>query len=198
MSDAHEEHETLIKTPQQLIAVVVLSFVVFVGLGVLVAQYVSSGYKGASNPDPEVVSRAIQPVAQLALGEPEAKGPKTGEQIYKGACAACHDAGMAGAPKLGDSGAWASRIATGLDALVKSAINGKGAMPAKGGNASLSDEEITRAVAYMGNKAGANFAEPKAADAADAAAEPAADAAAAPAAPVEAAAIAAPAYEEKK
>ncbi|MBL8467865.1 c-type cytochrome [Methyloversatilis discipulorum] len=198
MSDAHEEHETLIKTPQQLIAVVVLSFVVFVGLGVLVAQYVSSGYKGASNPDPEVVSRAIQPVAQLALGEPEAKGPKTGEQIYKGACAACHDAGMAGAPKLGDSGAWASRIATGLDALVKSAINGKGAMPAKGGNASLSDEEITRAVAYMGNKAGANFAEPKAADAADAAAEPAADASAAPAAPVEAAAIAAPAYEEKK
>jgi len=195
MSDAHEEHETLIKTPQQLIAVVVLSFVVFVGLGVLVAQYVSSGYKGASNPDPEVVSRAIQPVAQLALGEPEAKGPKTGEQIYKGACAACHDAGMAGAPKLGDSGAWASRIATGLDALVKSAINGKGAMPAKGGNASLSDDEITRAVAYMGNKSGASFAEPKVADAAEA---PAADAAAAPAAPVEAAAIAAPAYEEKK
>jgi cytochrome c5 len=201
MSDAHEEHETLIKTPQQLIAVVVLSFVVFVGLGVLVAQYVSSGYKGASNPDPEVVSRAIQPVAQLALGEPEAKGPKTGEQIYKGACAACHDAGMAGAPKVGDSGAWASRIATGLDALVKSAINGKGAMPAKGGNASLSDDEITRAVAYMANKSGASFAEPKAADSADAAeaaAAPAADAAAAPAAPVEAAAIAAPAYEEKK
>ncbi|MCP2936072.1 c-type cytochrome, partial [Salmonella enterica subsp. enterica serovar Typhimurium] len=91
-----------------------------------------------------------------------------------------------------DSAAWSSRIATGLDALVKSAINGKGAMPAKGGNASLSDDEITRAVAYMGNKSGASFAEPKVADAAEA---PAADAAAAP---VEAAAIAAPAYEEKK
>ncbi len=193
MSDAHEEHETLIKTPQQLIAVVVLSFVVFVGLGVTVAQYVSSGYKGAGNPDPEVVSRAIQPVAQLTLGEPEAKGPKTGEQIYKGACGACHDAGMAGAPKLGDAGAWGSRIAAGLESLLKSAIGGKGAMPPKGGNASLSDDEIKRAVIFMANKGGASFAEPKLEEAA-----PAADAAAAPAAPVEAAAIAAPAYDEKK
>lgn len=194
MSDAHEEHETLIKTPQQLVAVVVLSFVVFVGLGVTVAQYVSSGYKGADNADPEAVARAIQPVAQLTLGEPEAKGPKTGEQIYKGACGACHDAGAAGAPKLGDAGAWGNRIGAGLDALVASAINGKGAMPAKGGNASLSDDEIRRTVVYMANKGGASFAEPKAASAADA---PASDAAAAPA-PVEAAAIAAPAYENAK
>ena len=169
MSDAHEEHETLIKTPQQLIAVVVLSFVVFVGLGVTVAQYVSSGYKGASNPDPEAVAKAIQPVAQLTLGEPETKGPKIGEQIYKGACAACHDAGMAGAPKLGDAGAWGSRIAAGLDALVKSAVGGKGAMPAKGGNASLSEEEIHRAVVFMANKGGASFPEPKLEEAAEAA-----------------------------
>lgn len=192
MSDAHEEHESLIKTPQQLIAVVVLSFVVFVGVGLLVAQYVSSGYKGADNPSPEVVAKAIQPVARVELGEADtAKGPKTGEQIYKGACAACHDSGAAGAPKLGDQGAWASRIATGLDALVKSALNGKGAMPPKGGNGALTEEEITRTVAYMGNQGGAKFAEP-AAEAAPAPA-PVADVLAPPEVP----AIAAPAAEAK-
>lgn len=196
MSDAHEEHETLIKTPQQLIAVVVLSFVVFVGLGVTVAQFVSSGYKGMDTADPETVARAIQPVAQLTLGEPEAKGPKTGEQIYKGACAACHDAGMAGAPKLGDAGAWGPRIATGLDSLLHSALNGKGAMPPKGGNASLSEDEIKRTVVYMANKGGASFAEPKM-DAGDApAADAAAPAAAAAETSAEPAAIAAPAYEK--
>ncbi|WP_018412415.1 c-type cytochrome [Methyloversatilis thermotolerans] len=164
-----EEHGTLIKTPKQLAAVVVLSFVGFVGIGVIVSQFVSSGYRGVSSADPEDVARAIQPVAQLTLGEPESKGPKTGEQIYKGVCAACHDAGMAGAPKKGDTGAWAARIATGLDALVHSAVNGKGAMPAKGGNASLTEEEITRAVVYLANQGGAKFPEPKMEEAEEAA-----------------------------
>jgi cytochrome c5 len=164
MSDAHEEHESFIKTPQQLIVIVVLSFVVFVGVAVLVAQFVLSGFKGLDSANPEVIAKAIQPVARVELGEAESAsaGPKTGSQIYKAACAACHDAGAAGAPKLGDNAAWGSRIATGLEALVSSAVNGKGAMPAKGGNSALTEAEITRAVAYMANEAGANFAEPKA------------------------------------
>ncbi len=62
MSDAHDEHESLIKTPQQLIAVVVLSFVVFVGLAMLVAQFVSSGIKGAQDGSAEATAKAIQPV----------------------------------------------------------------------------------------------------------------------------------------
>lgn len=163
MSDAHEEHESFIKTPQQLIVIVVLSFVVFVGIAVLVAQYVMSGYKGLDSANPEIIAQAIQPVARVELGEAESatKGPKTGGQVYKAACAACHDTGAAGAPKLGDSGAWASRIATGLEALVHSAVNGKGAMPPKGGNAALTEAEITRAVVYLANEAGGKFAEPK-------------------------------------
>lgn len=201
MSDAHEEHESFIKTPQQLIAIVVMSFVVFVGLAVLVAQFVLSGYKGLDSANPEVIAKAIQPVARVELGEAESAstGPKTGSQIYKAACAACHDAGVAGAPKLGDHAAWGSRIATGLEALVSSAVNGKGAMPAKGGNSALTEAEITRAVAYMANESGATFAEPKAEEVAPAAAAPVEAAAAEPApaaAPMEVPAIAAPAYDD--
>ncbi len=168
MSDAHDEHESLIKTPQQLIAVVVLSFVVFVGLAMLVAQFVSSGIKGAKDGSAEATAKAIQPVARIELGEAESKGPKTGEQIYTSGCAACHDTGAAGAPKKGDQTAWAPRIATGLEALVKSAVGGKNAMPPKGGNAALTEEEITRTVVYLANQGGAKFAEPKAAEAAPA------------------------------
>jgi cytochrome c5 len=197
MSDAHEEHESFIKTPQQLAAVVVLSFVVFVGIAVLVAQFVLSGYKGLDTANPEIIAAGIQPVARVELGEADsaAAGPKTGVQVYKAACAACHDAGAAGAPKLGDSAGWASRIATGLEALVHSAVNGKGAMPAKGGNAALTEAEITRAVAYMANESGGKFAEPAMEDAAPAAAAEPAAAAPAPA-PMEVPAIAAPAYDD--
>jgi cytochrome c5 len=201
MSDAHEEHESFIKTPQQLAAVVVLSFVVFVGVAVLVAQFVLSGYKGLDTANPEIIVAGIQPVARVELGEADsaAAGPKTGVQVYKAACAACHDAGAAGAPKLGDNASWASRIATGLEALVHSAVNGKGAMPAKGGNAALTEAEITRAVAYMANESGGKFAEPAMEDAAPAAAAaPAPEpAAAAPAPmPIEVPAIAAAAYDD--
>lgn len=199
MSDAHEEHESFIKTPQQLAAVVVLSFVVFVGVAVLVAQFVLSGYKGLDTANPEIIAAGIQPVARVELGEADsaAAGPKTGVQVYKAACAACHDAGAAGAPKLGDSAGWASRIATGLEALVHSAVNGKGAMPAKGGNAALTEAEITRAIVYMANEAGGKFAEPSMEDAAPAAAAaPAPEPAAAAPAPMEVPAIAAPAYDD--
>ena len=61
----------------------------------------------------------------------------------------CHTAGVAGAPKLTDKGAWAPRIAQGKDALYSSSLKGKGAMPAKGGNPSLSDADVKAAVDYM-------------------------------------------------
>ena len=72
-----------------------------------------------------------------------------GKQIYGSACFACHMSGAAGAPKLGDKGAWSSRIAAGMDSLYKNAINGKGAMPPKGGSMALSDDDVKAAVAYM-------------------------------------------------
>ena len=72
-----------------------------------------------------------------------------GKDVYVKACSACHIAGVANAPKLNDKAAWASRIKQGNDALVASVIKGKGAMPPRAGNASLSDAGIKAAVEYM-------------------------------------------------
>lgn len=94
----------------------------------------------------------IQPVAKFELAKaaaPAAAGPKDGATIYNSICGACHNTGVAGAPKIDDKAAWAPRIGTGKDALYKSALAGKGAMPPKGGAADLSDDEIKGTVDYM-------------------------------------------------
>mgnify|MGYP001815797733 FL=1 len=82
-----------------------------------------------------------------------AAAPMTGEEVYNNACSACHAAGIAGAPKLGDAGAWSARIAQGGDTLNSHAINGfqgsGGYMPPKGGRADLSDEAVIKAVQFM-------------------------------------------------
>jgi cytochrome c5 len=72
-----------------------------------------------------------------------------GEQIYKQSCQACHSTGAANSPKLGDKAAWAPRIATGMDALVASSINGKNVMPPKGTCMTCSDDDLKAAVEYM-------------------------------------------------
>lgn len=184
-----EEHGALIKTPKQLIVTVVLSFVVPILIIILLVKLVASGNQIGAGSDalgPEATAKRLQPIAKLELVD--ASGPKvfkTGEQVYKAVCAACHTSGAAGAFKFGDATAWAPSIKSGLDAMVASVIKGKGAMPAKGGNPMLDDFEIARAVVYMANNAGGKFPEP---------AEPAAAPAAAPAsAPAAAPAAAAPA-----
>lgn len=95
----------------------------------------------------------IQPVAKFELAKaaaPAAGGaPKDGPTVYNSVCGACHNTGAAGAPKAGDKAAWAPRLGQGKDALYKSAIGGKGAMPAKGGASSLSDDEIKGAVDHL-------------------------------------------------
>jgi S-disulfanyl-L-cysteine oxidoreductase SoxD len=77
----------------------------------------------------------------------------TGPQVYNSACIACHAAGVAGAPVVGDAGQWADRIAQGMETLARHAIEGytgsAGYMPPKGGRLDLSDEEVTSAVEYM-------------------------------------------------
>lgn len=111
--------------------------------------------------DPELTATLIQPVAQLEIKVTKvAPGSRTGEQIYKAVCGSCHDAGALGSPKTGDAAAWGPRLAQGFEGLVKSAINGKNSMPARGGAADLTDTEVKRAVAFLANKAGANFTEP--------------------------------------
>ena len=73
--------------------------------------------------------------------------------MYKQTCVTCHAAGVAGAPKLGDKAAWTPRIAKGMEALYATALKGKGAMPAKGGNPALADADVKAAINYMVSQA---------------------------------------------
>lgn len=111
--------------------------------------------------DDEATAARIQPVArvEMAGAASAAKGSRGGEEIVNGTCGACHTAGVAGAPKIGDKAAWAPRLAQGLDGLVKSATAGKNAMPPKGG-ADVTPVELARAIVFMTNKSGASFKEP--------------------------------------
>lgn len=111
--------------------------------------------------DEEAANLRIQPVAKVKLaaaGGGATTGKRSGEELYKAVCSACHDAGVAGAPKTGNAADWAPRIATGLDHLVETALKGKGGMPPKGGS-DATEEELRRAVIFLANKAGANFKE---------------------------------------
>ena len=94
----------------------------------------------------------IQPVARVEMQKAIVKSdgkPRDGATIYNTVCTACHATGVAGAPKTGDKAAWAPRIATGSAALLKSATEGKNAMPARGGAADLTDAELKAAVDYL-------------------------------------------------
>jgi cytochrome c5 len=97
-------------------------------------------------PAPEAESAAAEPAPVAAA--PAAAG-KDGATVYTQVCRACHEVGVAGAPKRGNKADWAPRIATGKDTLYTSALKGKGAMIPKGGNPSLSDDEVKGAVDYM-------------------------------------------------
>jgi cytochrome c5 len=102
-------------------------------------------------PAPAVVAAAEPAAAPAAAAAPDAAATVAsgaGEALYKQACAVCHVAGVAGAPKFGDKAAWAARVGGGLDALTASVIKGKGAMPPKGGS-TASDADIKAAVSYM-------------------------------------------------
>ncbi len=103
----------------------------------------------------KVVAATATETLQVAAAQPAASAPaKSGDAVYNGACVACHAAGVAGAPKLDDKPAWESRIGLGIDGLVSSVVKGKNAMPPKGGNPTLSEEEIRNAVEYMLKQAG--------------------------------------------
>lgn len=188
MSEQHEESSGLIKTPTQLIVVVVVALFLPVAVAVFFSQLATSGRSGGDLSE-EAIAKRIQPMAQVALATAAGseKAVQSSEAVYKATCAACHDSGVAGAPKLGDKAAWGPRIGVGLEKLAASGIKGKGAMPPKGG-ADISDADFTRVVAWLANKSGASFKEPAAPKAAAASAAPAA-----PAAPTEPAAAAAPA-----
>ncbi|MBS0309315.1 MAG: c-type cytochrome [Proteobacteria bacterium] len=188
MSDAHNEHESAIKTPKQLIVAVVAGFLVPIICIILLAQFVASGkHEGEGLTKDEIAAATearIRPVADEGFTFKDVNAPKVlqaGDAVFKTTCAACHASGAAGAPKVGDAGAWGPRIAQGYDKVLDHALHGLRAMPAKGGNPDLDDVEVARAVVYMTNQSGGKFKEPEV-KAAPAAASAAASAASAPAA----------------
>ena len=105
----------------------------------------------------------IAPVGQVNVGAVPASsatdaaaaaGPRSGDQVYNAACLACHSTGAAGAPKVGDSAAWAPRAAKGVDGLLATAISGINAMPPRGTCADCSDDELRNAIEYMLKESG--------------------------------------------
>jgi cytochrome c5 len=175
--DAHEEEHTgPVKTPKQMLQLVFFSFVLPIFMIIGLVYYVVNDAK------PATIS-ATADKSQMALGgltdqertkalegriakvgsveiRDANRALKSGEEVFKAQCSACHTAGLAGSPKFGDAAAWGARIATGYDALLGSALKGKGAMGAQGGG-DFEDTEIGRAVVYMANAAGGKFAEPQ-------------------------------------
>jgi cytochrome c5 len=169
MSDARTgEPSGPITNWKQLLVVAVLAFVVPVLLIIAVVQIITGGLKtGTPAMTEQAIAARIKPVGGVNLGAPGAVPAATpaattaaapagaqakarsGSEVYQAACGACHAAGLAGAPKTGDAGAWTARIAQGKDTLYTHAIQGFKLMPAKGGNASLSDAEVKAAVDYL-------------------------------------------------
>ena len=176
MSEVHvEDHSSLIKTPQQLIVVVVLAFVIPVVGIIMIASAITGGLKTDTVGDARAVAERLKPVGSVVIGDVPAPvagaqpaaaasgvkstsgeqiktaaagGQGTGKKLYDTVCMACHAAGIAGAPKTGDKAAWKARIATGKEALYNSVLRGKNAMPPKGGS-SAADADVKAAVDYL-------------------------------------------------
>ncbi|MBL79043.1 MAG: cytochrome c, class I [Nitrosomonadaceae bacterium] len=177
------EEDALIKTPKQLVIVILCAFIFPITAIVLLAQYASGGISADNRnviSSQESVIKRIKPVgvllgdsslqARIAQNKKNVKnkkdnseisttlptaasdGPDKIEGIYSSSCSACHTSGAAGAPKLGDKQAWEPRVESGIEVLYNSAINGKKAMPPKGGNSSLSNEDVKAVVDYMVSK----------------------------------------------
>ena len=175
-------HEGPIRTPKQLILAILWAHILPIGAILLLVAYVTAHNRPAAGSDglaAAAIAKRIQPVGRVEVKDAsDIASLKNGEQVFAAQCTACHTAGVANAPKLGDAAAWGPRIATGYDALLHSALAGKGAMGPQGGG-DFTDLEIGRAVVYMANKAGGKFEEPKSAPAPTAKAADGGDAAAA-------------------
>jgi cytochrome c5 len=140
-----------------LVLVAVVAFLVY-----HLAGFLGQLALGERDPAPEVIETVNQRIApvgrvEVAAVDPDAAPaePKPASEVYSSVCSACHNAGVAGAPKADDGDEWARRLEEkGLDTLVSHSINGFQGMPARGGNPNLSDEEVAGTVAYILEQAG--------------------------------------------
>ena len=142
-------------TPNSSRTIMIVTIIIGIVLTLVIWPLSMIG-KGSSSGSGDEAELRIQPIAHVEMQKVVVKSdgkPRTGEMVYNTVCKACHEAGVAGAPKTGDKAAWGPRIATGLAALLKSASDGKNAMPPKGGAADLTDAELKAAVEYLTGKA---------------------------------------------
>lgn len=186
-----DKSQSFIKSPRQLIVVVLLAFIIPIVVIMLITTYVQTTTRtgaGADAMTPEAIAERLQPVGQLVIADasaPSAAAPQQaapaadaaappaaaapaesaaseaapkaagapdlaeGEKIYKGTCGVCHETGVAGAPRHGDKAAWKPRLEQGFEVLVKHSIEGLRAMPPRGGNGKLTDDELRDATGYM-------------------------------------------------
>lgn len=138
----------------------VSGIVIVIAVIFFLIKLAGSGSFGDVNETTEAATQTrIQPVGQLKLGDGIPVGERQGDQIFNKICIQCHaaDSIVPNAPKFENKGDWAPRIAQGFDTLFQHALNGFNAMPAKGGAADLTDQELKRAITYMANKAGGTF-----------------------------------------
>lgn len=158
---SHDNHDQSHSTSEVFVSTmktVVLPVLVVVGLIAYIAASFRPQIVATANPN-EAVEARIQKVGSVEIKDAN-RAARSGEDVFKAQCSACHATGAAGAPKFGDAGAWGPRIGKGFDALLNSALKGKGNMGPQGGG-DFEDFEIGRGVAYMANAGGAKFAEPK-------------------------------------
>lgn len=126
----------------------------------LINTYEENSTKGVITSASKIEKAAgnLKPIGVSATSdapvETASKAARSGKEVYAAVCQVCHTAGIAGAPKLGDKAIWEPRVATGLDSLMNVAINGKGAMPARGGNPAVTDDELKATIIYMVKEAG--------------------------------------------
>ena len=150
MSGSHKEF------PKKAVAIQ-LGLAALVGVGYIFTDKPAAHAMADNEPKPIVVAaaKALAPIGKVEVKEAStASAARTGAEVYASGCGTCHDNGVAGAPKLDDKTAWETRLSDGFSALVASAINGKGGMPARGGNPDNTDSEMELAVSHMMKEAG--------------------------------------------
>ena len=154
-------------TPQQVVIALLAGLFAPIIAIVLIVQLVLNiqsdhiDKDSAANSDTAVAKR-LKPVGQVKVIDPNApRIERSGEEIFDAVCSQCHQTGALGAPRFGNKGDWAKRIAQGYPTLIKHATEGLRQMPARGGDPDIDDIELARAIAFMADKAGAHFVPPE-------------------------------------
>lgn len=145
-----------------VISSVALLLAVYVLVSSLVNTYIKNSTKGEIDTTLKVaaVAENLKPIGIAATSDAPVAGAagRSGKEIYDAVCTSCHATGILESPKFGDKAAWEARAANGLDGLIATATNGKGSMPAKGGDPSITDSELKAVILYMTKEAGLNLA----------------------------------------